>query len=66
MDREEPTGRNPLRTRRAFVRSRLEAEFEACAYEILVPTVGRIACRRNDIQSCRLGVGTQRLLAAGA
>ena len=48
MDREEPMGRNPLRTRRAFVRSRLEAEFEAWAYEIEI--------NKNSAYSVRIGV----------
>jgi len=47
MDRTGPTGRNPLEIRRAFARSRLEAEAMAATYEILVPTP------RRQLPSCR-------------
>ena len=68
MDRTGPTGRNPLEIRRAFARSRLEAEVMAATYEILVPTP------RRQLRSCcdamqRLSRGAtlqERRFAAGA
>ena len=41
MERIEPKGRTLLSVRRGFVRSRLELEFLACAYERVVPEMGK-------------------------
>ena len=41
MERIEPKGRTLLSVRRGYVRSRLELEFLACAYERVVPQIGK-------------------------
>jgi len=41
MERIEPKGRILLSVRRGYARSRLELEFLACAYERVVPQIGK-------------------------
>ncbi|MHC4091979.1 MAG: hypothetical protein ACYSVY_17215 [Planctomycetota bacterium] len=47
MERIEPQGRTLLSVRRGFVRSRLELEFLAGAYERVVPEIGKAVVDRH-------------------
>ena len=63
MERIEPKGRTLLSVRRGYVRSRLELEFLACAYERVVPEIGKAVVGRHQRSE---HVAPNRPVAAGA
>ena len=64
MERIEPKGRTLLSVRRGYVRSRLELEFLACAYERVVPQIGKVVV--DSRQRSHEHVAQNRLAATGA
>ena len=64
MERIEPKGRTLLSVRRGYVRSRLELEFQACAYERVVPQSGKAVV--DSRQENRKRLMSNRPAAIGA
>jgi len=64
MDRTEPKGSTVLSVRRAFVRSRIESQFSASAYERVVPPISQALANRRP--QSRTDVASSRLAATGA